>query len=135
MWATTVTGGGDIEKLNVNAGGCTVSMLPDEITIRPGITANIDGEVMDSQAAAESSADPRLSAGYPAITDLAPTSATAQFSANKRGTVYWAVTAVTDGSVSTEDLINPSSYSPLVIKRGTVSISGSGKVASAKISG
>ena len=60
-------------------------MLPDQIIIRPGITANIDGEVMDSAAAAESSADPRLYAGYPQVRDLAPTSATVAFSANKRG--------------------------------------------------
>ena len=75
-----------------------------------GDTANIDGENMDSEAAAESSADPRLLSGYPKITDLAPSSATAQFSGNKRGTVYWAVTSVTDGSVGTDELIDPPSY-------------------------
>lgn len=131
----TVTGSGDIAQLNVNAAGSTVSMLPDQITIRPGITANIAGETMDSAAAAESSADPRLYAGYPQITDVAPTSATAQFSANKKGMVYWAVTAVTDGSLTAEDLVNPSSYSPTVVKRGTVSLTGAGNVSSAKISG
>lgn len=132
---TSVTGTGDIGKLNVNAPGSKVEMLPDEITIRPGITANIDGENMDSQAAAESSADPRLSAGYPRISDLAPTSATAQFAANKKGTVYWAVTAITDGSVAAEDLINPSTYAPTVVKRGSVSISGSTQPQSTNISG
>lgn len=54
-----ITGSGDIASLNVNAAGSTVTMLPDQITIRPGITANINGETMDTQAAAESSADPR----------------------------------------------------------------------------
>ncbi len=130
-----VTGEGDIANLTVNAEGSTVSMLPDQITIRPGITANINGQVMDSAAAAESSADPRLYAGYPEIRDLAPTSVTAAFSANKRGTIYWAVTAVTDGSVTAEELINPSAYSPKVVKSGTVSLSGSGKEGTAKISG
>ena len=130
-----VTGEGDIANLTVNAAGSTVSMLPDQITIRPGITANIDGQVMDSAAAAESSADPRLYAGYPQIRDLAPNSGTAVFSANKRGTIYWAVTAVTDGSVTAEELINPSAYSPKVVKSGAVSLSGSGKEGSAKISG
>ena len=132
---TTVTGSGDINKLVVNANGSTVSMLPDQITIRPGNTANIAGEEMDSNAAAESSADPRMLAGYPKIADLAPTSATAQFAANKKGTLYWAITAVTDGSVGVEDLINPSSYSPKVVKSGTVSLTGSGQVGSANISG
>ena len=130
-----VTGSGDIASLNVNAAGSTVTMLPDQITIRPGITANISGETMDTQAAAESSADPRLSAGYPKITDLAPTSAVAQFAANKKGTIYWAVTAVTDGSVDAEELVNPSSYNPKIVKQGSVSLSGSSQTASANISG
>ncbi len=116
-----VTGSGDIANLTVNADGSTVSMLPDQITIRPGITANINGEEMDSAAAAESSADPRLYAGYPKMKDLAPTSGTAVFSANKKGTVYWALTAVTDGSVTADELVNPSAYNPKVVKSGTVS--------------
>lgn len=130
-----VTGGGDIGKLTVNSDGSTVSMLPDQITIRPGNTANINGEVMDSAAAAESSADPRLYAGYPKMKDLAPTSGTAVFSANKKGTVYWALTAVTDGSVTADELINPSAYNPKVVKSGTVSLTGSGKEGTSSISG
>lgn len=132
---TKVTGTGDIGNLNVNAPGSTVSMLPDQIVVRPGITANISGENMDSQAAAESSADPRLNAGYPRIADLAPTSAAAQFAANKKGTVYWAVTAVTDGSVDAEELVNPSSYNPKIVKRGSASLTGSGQIASSNITG
>ena len=52
--ATSVTGDGDIGHLTVNAPGSTVTMLPDQITIRPGVEATIDGEKMDSEAAAES---------------------------------------------------------------------------------
>lgn len=133
--ATTVTGDGDIANLTVNADGSTVSMLPDQIVIRPGVTATVDGEQMDSAAAAESSADPRLLAGSPEITDLAPTSATASFSANKRGTVYWAITSVTDGSVGVDDLINPQSYATTIVKQGTVTLGGSNQPGTAKISG
>lgn len=132
---TTVTGDGDVANLTVNADGSTVSMLPDQIIIRPGVEANIDGEVMDTEAAAESSADPRMLAGYPQITDLAPTGATAKFAANKKGTIYWAVTSVTDGSVNAQDLINPPSYSSTILKKGSVSVTGSGQTATAKISG
>lgn len=132
---TTVTGDGDVANLTVNADGSTVSMLPDQIIIRPGVEANIDGEVMDTEAAAESSADPRMLAGYPQIADLAPTSATAKFAANKKGTIYWAVTSVTDGSVNAQDLINPPSYSSTILKKGSVSVTGSGQTATAKISG
>ena len=133
--ATTVTGDGDIANLTVNADGSTVSMLPDQIVVRPGVTATIDGEQMDSAAAAESSADPRLLAGYPEITDLAPTSATVSFSANKRGTVYWAITSVTDGSVGVDDLINPQSYATTIVKQGTVTLGGSNQPGTSKISG
>ena len=49
--ATEVTGGGDIKNLNVAAPGCKVEMLPDKITIRPGITGNINGTEMDSVTA------------------------------------------------------------------------------------
>ncbi len=132
---TTVTGDGDVANLTVNADGSTVSMLPDQIIIRPGVEANIDGEVMDTEAAAESSSDPRMLAGYPQITDLAPASATAKFAANKKGTIYWAVTSVTDGSVNAQDLINPPSYSSTILKKGSVSVTGSGQTATAKISG
>lgn len=131
---TTVTGDGDIGDLVVNAPGSNVSMLPDQIVIRPGDTANIDGENMDSEAAAESSADPRLLSGYPKITDLAPTSATAQFSGNKRGTVYWAVTSVTDGSVGTDELIDPPSYTTKIVANGSAALSGAGERSTAKIS-
>ena len=132
---TNVTGDGDIGNLTVNSDGSTVSMLPDQIVVRPGVSANIDGEQMDSAAAAESSADPRLLAGYPQITDLAPTSATASFSANKRGTVYWAITSVTDGSVGVDELIHPQSYSTNIVKQGTVTLGGASQPGTAKISG
>lgn len=131
---TTVTGDGDIGDLVVNAPGSNVSMLPDQIVIRPGDTANIGGENMDSEAAAESSADPRLLSGYPKITDLAPSSATAQFSGNKRGTVYWAVTSVTDGSVGTDELIDPPSYTTKIVANGSAALSGAGERSTAKIS-
>lgn len=42
---------------------------------------------------------------------------------------------MTDGSLEAEDLINPPSYNPLVVKQGTVSLGGSNQVQTAKISG
>jgi len=114
--AATITGKGDINRLNVNAAGCVVEMLPDYITIRPGITAIIAGETMDTTTAMESSASPRIIAGYPAVKDVAPTSATTVFRTNKKGTVYWALTAIADGSVTEEDLINPPVYGGSIIK-------------------
>lgn len=115
-----VTGEGDIKKLVVNAPGCVVEMLPDEIEIRPGITAEIAGEEMDSVAAKESSMDPMILAGYPEAQDITPTGLDAAFMTNKSGTVYWAVSPITEGSVGEEDLIKPPSYGSIAVARGSV---------------
>ena len=119
--ATNVTGDGDIKDLNVGAAGSTVAIGPEQVEIRPGITSNVGGvNNMTSSVAAEYSADPRLQAGYPKVKDVAPTSAVGVFSTNKAGTVYWALSAVADGSVSEDDLINPPVYGSKAISSGSV---------------
>lgn len=133
--ATNVTGTGDVSHLEVNAPGSSVEMLPDDIVIRPGITANIAGEEMDSQDALESSEDPRLLAGYPTATNIAPTSAEAVFSTNKRGTIYWAISTITAGSISEEHLIKPPAYGGNILKSGTITASASNVPYTAKITG
>ena len=132
--AATVTGKGDITNATVNAAGSTIPMLPDTIVVRPGVTGNIGGTVMDSAAAIESSEDPRLLAGYPAARNVAPTSADAVFSANKSGTIYWAVTALTDGSVNETVLLNPAT-SHSVVKSGNIKVAASKTELTAKLSG
>ena len=133
--ATNVTGEGDIEQLNINAPGCVVSMLPEHIYIRPGLTANIAGVIMDHLAAEEGSTDPRLLSGYPAAKDIAPTGLRADFSGNKRGTVYWAVSSISDGSIGEEDLISPPSYGSRAVRNGSVSAPAGDTVVSAQITG
>lgn len=132
--AATVTGKGDITNATVNANGSTIPMLPDTIVVRPGVTGNIGGTVMDSAAAIESSEDPHLLAGYPAARNVAPTSADAVFSANKSGTIYWAVTALTDGSVNETVLLNPAT-SHSVVKSGNIKVAASKTELTAKLSG
>lgn len=132
--AAAVTGKGDITNATVNATGSTIPMLPDTIVVRPGVTGNIGGTVMDSAAAIESSEDPRLLAGYPAARNVAPTSADAVFSANKSGTIYWAVTALTDGSVNETVLLNPAT-SHSVVKSGNIKVAASKTELTAKLSG
>lgn len=123
--AATVSGTGDISHLNVNAGGSTVTILPDTVTVRPGVIANISGSAMDSVAATESSQDPKLLAGYPSAQNIAPTTADAVFSTNKAGTIYWAVSSITDGSVEAEDLISPPVYGGKVLQSGTIQVASS----------
>ena len=118
--ATIVSGEGDIEHLIVNAPGCEVEMLPDQITIRPGITAIIAGEEMDTVAAEESSMEPLILAGYPEARDITPTGLEAAFMTNKSGTVYWSVSPATEGSVGEDDLIKPPSYGSIAVAHGSV---------------
>lgn len=118
--ATLVDGEGDIKHLNVNAPGCEVTILPEEIYIRPGLTAEINGEEMDTTAAAESNLEPQILSGYPVAEDVAPTTITAVFATNKKGTVYWAISPITSGSVSAEDLLKPPVYGGISVAHGSV---------------
>lgn len=131
---TNVTGKGDVENLNVNAPGTKVDMLPDTIVVRPDINASINGETMDTTLAAESSADPRLLAGYPKITDIASTSAKGLMRTNKAGTIYWAVTSITDGSVSDADLMKPTNNAN-ILKSGNLKAATSNTDYTADITG
>jgi hypothetical protein len=119
---TQVNGEGDISSLNINAPGSTVEMLPDKIYIRPGLTANIAGTVMDSTAAEEASRDPKILAGYPNAADVAPTSVKIEVKTNKKGTVHWAITTLADGSLGADELINPPSYGSKAVQRGSISV-------------
>ena len=119
---TTVSGAGDIGNLNVGSTGSVVEQLPDQIVIRPGIDADIDGETIGSAGAAELSAEPRLMAGYPYMKNIAPTQADGVFSGSKPGTIYWAISAVADGSVSEEDLIENPTYGGNIFQKQAGSI-------------
>lgn len=131
-----VSGNGDIGTLNVSAPGATTTMLPDEINIRPGITANIAGQVMDPVLAEESSESPRLLSGYPKGDDIAPTSINVIFSGNKQGTVYWAITPEINGPVTDADtLIKPPTWGPTITRTGNTKLSASDTEASTRISG
>lgn len=132
---TNVVGKGDVGSLKVNAPGSTTEMLPDQIVVRPGLTGNIAGEVMDTVAAEESSRDPKILSGYPLASDVAPTGLSAVFATNKRGTVYWAVSTIADGSVEAEELINHPSYGSIAEKYGNVKVSGADVKVQAKVTG
>ena len=131
---TKVTGSGDVTNLNVNAAGSSATLLPDKVTVRPGLDANVGGAKLDATLAAEYSADPRLLSGYPKITNLNPTSATAVFRANKSGTLYWALTPITDGSVNEDALLNPASRASIV-KSGNIKVTSSNTDFNAALTG
>ena len=123
--ATVVTGKGDIGDLDIGAADCEVDIIPGRITVRPGLTATVDGEEVGSTKAAEMSSQPRLMAGYPNVSDLLPTQAKGLFSGNKPGTIYWAVSETARGSVSAADLIKNPAYGGNIFKDGEKPQSGS----------
>ena len=132
---TTVTGKGDIGTLNVNAPGCKVEMLPDDINIRPGITADINGMTMDSTLADQMSDFPRILSGYPRMDDIAPTQAETSFMTNKPGTLYWAVRLSGDGPMAASDLIKPPTYGANIVKNGNLAVKDANEALSQKITG
>lgn len=130
-----VTGKGAIGTLNVNAPGCKVEMLPDDINIRPGITADIHGMKMDSTLADQISDSPRILSGYPRMDDIAPTQAKASFTTNKPGTIYWAVRLSGDGPMAANDLIKPPTYGAKIVKNGNLAVKDANEVLSQAVNG
>lgn len=131
----TVTGKGAISTLNVNAPGCKVKMLPDDINIRPGITADVNGTKMDSTLADQISDSPRILSGYPRMDDIAPTQAKTSFTTNKPGTIYWAVRLSGNGPMAANDLIKPPTYGANIVKNGNLAVKDANEVLSQAING
>lgn len=132
--AVAVSGEGEIGYLKINAAGSKVSMLPEEVEVRPGLTANIGGKDMTSKGALEASSEPRILTDYPEVEDIGPTDAVAKFKTNKPGTLYWAVTYYSDGRASTDETIKPGKYNTMIKKFGSLVVE-SDKEYSVKISG
>lgn len=123
--AASVTGAGDVGALRANVSGSTTTMLPDTVTIRDGQTATVAGTQMTPAQAQESSLDPRLLAGYPKVTNLAPTAANAVFSANKPVTIYWALSYALDvprGGFTADELITPITGDNRIRSSGNLSV-------------
>ncbi len=105
--ACEISGAGDVGKAVIAASGVVITMLPDEIEIRPGIIAKINGKDMGSLDAAESSAFPKIMAGYPSAEEIEPTKAKMTVKTNKTGSVRWALTQSDADEVTKEDLLKP----------------------------
>lgn len=127
--SATITGEGDIGNMEVGANGCVSEILPDNVTVRPGIVTEIDGMTgIDSEVAKELSQDPRLLEGYPKAKNIAPTTADAVFSTNKAGTLYWALTDNARGPLTNndvEDLVSQPAYGSGFRNMGTIDITSS----------
>lgn len=133
--AAEVTGAGDVGALRANTGGSSTEMLPDTISIRSGQTVTVAGTEMNTAQAQESSLDPRLLAGYPKLTNLAPTGATAVFSANKAVTVYWALSYTLDGAIGDSLLVDPPKENTGILSSGNVKAAAAEAEITAALSG
>lgn len=131
---TVVSGAGEISYLKANASGTEVAMLPENIEIRPGLTATINGKKMTSKTADQESDIPKILEDYPDVDDIGPTEGVAKFKTNKAGTLYWAVTYYEDGRPSTDQIIKPGKYETTVKKSGSIKVEAQ-KEYTAKISG
>ncbi|QIB68401.1 S-layer homology domain-containing protein [Aminipila butyrica] len=126
--ATTVTGTGEIDEVSISANGTNISMLPEHIYIRPGVTAVINGQTMTSVDAEASNASPEFMDDYPKYEELKATSVKLLAKTNKPGKVYWAVknTDLIQSGMSEEDVMTPDSR--YVVKSGNVSVVGEKEV-------
>ena len=129
-----VSGTGEVGYLKVNSAGSSISMLPEEVEIRPGLTANVNGKSMTSNDAGESAKTPAFLTDYPDVEDVGPTDTIAKFKTNKPGTVYWAITYYDDGRPDIDEIIKPGKYETTVKKNGSLQVT-SGKEFTVKISG
>ncbi|MBN7773732.1 S-layer homology domain-containing protein [Clostridium aminobutyricum] len=120
--ATTVTGTGEIENIVINADGSNISMLPEKIYIRPGVTATINGKVMTSLEAEANSEDPEFIGDYPKYDELTATSVNLYAMTNKPGKVYWAIKNVDleDKGMTYSEVKKPDSKE--VVKSGNVNV-------------
>ena len=103
--AVKITGEGEVGSIVINASDAEVEGLPDNIEIRPGLTAKINGQEMNSNDAEIISSYPKILSSYPDFKNMDATKLTAIYKTNKAGTLYWAVTQEDDDLPTTEELI------------------------------
>lgn len=118
---TTVSGKGEIAYANINAPGVTIAQLPDEVVIRPGITAKVNGKTMTSKDAFDASSLPKINAGYPKVQEIGEKDAVAVFQANKPGTLYWVVTLKDDDGLDEEEIMKPKTVKGVIQSGNTKS--------------
>lgn len=129
-----VRGEGEVSRLTVSSNGTVTEMLPDEIIIRPGLTAEVNGEKMDSIKAEQASSFPKILAGYPKDDEIAPTSVNMLVKTNKPGTLYYAVVYEEDSGLSAKEIKKPDNVSQ-IIKSGTIVIKNADEEVNVKVSG
>lgn len=102
-----VTGTGTISSLNVTSNGTNVAQMPDEVIIRPGVSATVNGQQMGSADADQSNETPKVRSGYPDVNGITPNSAQGKVMVNKPGQLYWMVKNGGADSPSQDEMKTP----------------------------
>jgi hypothetical protein len=105
--ASLVKGTGTIGNSIISVDGTVIEQLPDNIDIRPGVTANINGKDMSYSDGVEINTIPEITAGYPKISDEDLKSANATFRVNKAAKLYWVIIPQGYTAPTDEQMINP----------------------------
>lgn len=117
----TVTGTGRIKNVLVNNDGVTIDQLPENIYIRPGVKAKINGKNMGSLDAEMDAMEPEFMAGYPMADKILPVSFTEYYKTNKPGKVYYAIYAADMPAPSKDDLMAKNNPPKNALKSGNLS--------------
>lgn len=117
----TMTGTGIIDSVLINNDKVTIAQLPNNIYIRPGVQAKINGKVMGSLDAEMDGFDPDFLYGYPKTDQIKPASFTEYFMTNKPGKVYYATYNLGMPAPSAEELIAKNGAPKNAIKFGKMS--------------
>ncbi|MCL1809354.1 MAG: S-layer homology domain-containing protein [Clostridiales bacterium] len=136
--SATVTGTGKIGYASIGANGAVIAQMPDEIYIKPGYTATINGKVMGYLEAELENATPRIANGYPKAEDITSNTVNGQATGNKPGTIFWAVKEQ-GGDTPTEEAMRAPKNDEFIIQSGNMplamSVIDAESELSAKISG
>ena len=116
----TVSGLGEIESVLVNNDGTVIAQLPENIYIRPGVTATIGGKKMGFLDAEMDGLAPAFSGDYPKVDLLTPTGFTLLYMSNKPGKVYYGVYPADTPRPSLEELMAKSGTSKTALKQGVL---------------
>lgn len=117
----TVTGTGKIESALINNDGTTIAQVPENIYIRPGVTATINGKKMTSLDAEIEALTPDFSYQYPKADLIQPTSFTEYYKTNKPGKVYYAIYPSGWSTPTSDQLMAKSGAPKDALKYGNVS--------------
>ena len=117
----TVSGLGEIESVLINNDGAVIAQLPENIYIRPGVTATINGKKMGFLDAETDGLSPAFSADYPKVDLITPTGFTMLYMSNKPGKVYYGVYPAGTSRPSLDELMAKSGTAKTALKQGVLS--------------